>query len=200
MREFAQTSDLEPKALYGDYSQTEPHQMESRLQANTSPTVLGTQDLLATIDSVIAANRSVAGALLPMLHGIQDLLGYVPSTAVPRLADALNLSQAEVHGVLSFYHDFRTVPPGRHILRLCRAEACQAMGCNALETHLQKRHGLSFHETSTDGAVTLEPVYCLGNCACAPSLLVDGEVRGRVTSEKLDRWIQELRANAGGNP
>lgn len=173
--------------------------MDSRPQTNTSPAAHGTQDTLGTIDAVIAANRSLAGALLPMLHGIQDLLGYVPSTAVPRLANALNLSQAEVHGVLSFYHDFRTVPPGRHILRLCRAEACQAMGCDALETHLQQQHGLSFHETARDGSITLEPVYCLGNCACAPSLLVDGDVRGRVTQEKLDRWIQELRTTAGGN-
>ncbi len=174
--------------------------MDSRLQANTSPTVPGTPDPLATIDSVIVAMRSLPGALLPMLHGIQDVLGHVPGAAVPRLAEALNLSQAEVHGVLSFYHDFRTVPPGRHILRLCRAEACQAMGCDALETHLQKRHGLTFHETATDGSVTLEPVYCMGNCACAPSVMVDGEVRGRVTAGKLDQWVQQWRANAGGNP
>lgn len=174
--------------------------MESRPKASNSHTTLGIQDPLAKIDTVIAANRSLPGALLPMLHGIQDELGHVPAAAVPRLAEALNLSQAEVHGVISFYHDFRTAPPGRHILRLCRAEACQAMGCEALEIHLQKQHALSFHETATDGTVTLEPVYCLGNCACAPSVLVDGETRGRVTPEKLDRWIQEWRASAGVNP
>ena len=174
--------------------------MEPRPNASTSHAPLGTADPLATIDSVIEAHRGVAGALLPMLHGIQDALGHVPKAAVPRLAEALNLSQAEVHGVLSFYHDFRTEPPGRHLLRLCRAEACQAMGCDALETHLLGRHGLSFHGTTTDGAVTLEPVYCLGNCALAPSVLIDGEVRGRVTAEKLDRWIGELKADQGGNP
>ena len=174
--------------------------MEPRPNASTSHAPLGTADPLATIDSVIEAHRAVAGALLPMLHGIQDALGHVPKAAVPRLAEALNLSQAEVHGVLSFYHDFRTEPPGRHLLRLCRAEACQAMGCDALETHLLGRHGLSFHGTTTDGAVTLEPVYCLGNCALAPSVLIDGEVRGRVTAEKLDRWIGELKADRGGNP
>lgn len=173
--------------------------MESRPPARPPHPKPGSpQDPLATIDSVIEANRSLGGALLPMLHGIQDALGHVPPAAVPRLAEALNLSQAEVHGVLSFYHDFRTSPPGRHILRLCRAEACQAMGCEALETHLGQRHGLGFHETTPDGAVTLEPVYCLGNCACAPSVMVDGEVRGRVTSQKLDQWIGGFRSNGGG--
>ncbi len=172
--------------------------MEPRPQASTSHAMPGTRDPLSTIDAVIEAHRSVPGALRPMLHSIQDSLGHVPSAAVPRLAEALNLSQAEVHGVLSFYHDFRTSPPGRHVLRLCRAEACQAMGCEALETHLQQRHGLSFHETTPDGAVTLEPVYCLGNCACAPSVLVDGEVRGRVTSQKLDQWISGFRSIGGG--
>jgi formate dehydrogenase subunit gamma len=155
-------------------------------------------EVLAAIDAVIEAHRTLPGALLPMLHGIQDALGHVPAAAVPRLAAVLNLSQAEVHGVLSFYHDFRTSPPGRHVLRLCRAEACQAMGCEALETHLHQRHGLEFHGTTPDGAVTLEPVYCLGNCACAPSVMVDGEVRGRVTSQKLDQWIGGFRSNGGG--
>lgn len=172
--------------------------MEPRPQASTLPATPGTRDPLATIDAVIEVHRSMPGALLPMLHGIQDALGHVPAAAVPRLAEALNLSQAEVHGVLSFYHDFRTSPPGRHVLRLCRAEACQAMGCEALEAHLHQRHGLAFHETTPDGAVTLEPVYCLGNCACAPSVMVDGEVRGRVTSQKLDQWIGGFRSNGGG--
>ena len=174
--------------------------MEPRPPASTSQATPGTRETLATIDAVIETHRSLPGALLPMLHGIQDRLGHIPGGAVPRIAEALNLSQAEVHGVLSFYHDFRNEPPGRHSLRLCRAEACQAMGCDALENHLHQRHGLSFHGTSTDGSVTLEPVYCLGNCALAPSVLIDGEVRGRVTAEKLDRWIGELKADRGGNP
>lgn len=173
--------------------------MESRPEASNLPEAPGSRrEVLASIDAVIEGRRALPGALLPILHGIQDALGHVPADSVPRVAEALNLSQAEVHGVLSFYHDFRTSPPGRHILRLCRAEACQAMGCEALETHLGQRHGLGFHETTPDGAVTLEPVYCLGNCACAPSVMVDGEVRGRVTSEKLDQWIGGFRSNGGG--
>lgn len=164
----------------------------------TPPPAAVPDDASAVLDAVIARLRHLPGALIPLLHGIQDELGFVPGSAVPRLANALNLSQAEVHGVLSFYHDFRTSPPGRHVLRLCRAEACQAMGCEQLERHLQERLGITYHETTADGSVTLEPVYCLGNCACSPSMQVDGELRGRVTSERLDGWLEELRRNPGG--
>ena len=150
------------------------------------------------LDEIIAAHRHREGPLLPILHDVQAEWGMIPDAAQPVIAAALNISRAELHGVISFYHDFRTSPPGRHILRWCRAEACQAMGCEALETHLGQRHGLGFHETTPDGAVTLEPVYCLGNCACATSVMVDGEVRGRVTSEKLDRWIGGFRPAGGG--
>ena len=153
---------------------------------------------LDVIEAVIASNQGLPGALLPMLHGIQDRLGFIPDAAVPRLASALNLSQAEVHGVISFYHDFRTKPPGRHVLRLCRAEACQAMGCDGLEQHLQTRLGISFNQTTADGSLTLEPVYCLGNCACSPSVLIDGELHGRVTTQKMDHWIDGFRTESGG--
>ncbi len=144
------------------------------------------------VDVIIAALRHLPGALLPMLHGIQDRLGFIPPAAIPRLADALNLSRAEVHGVVTFYHDFRVTPPGRHVVRLCRAEACQAMGCARLEDRLRERFDLDFHRTTPDGALTLEPVYCLGNCAASPSIQIDGELRGRVTPERLESWLQEL--------
>jgi formate dehydrogenase subunit gamma len=146
------------------------------------------------IDQAIAERGSLPGGLLQVLHGIADRLGHIPPDAVARVAEALNLSRAEVHGVVSFYHDFRTTPPGRHVLKLCRAEACQSMGSEALAARLERRLGCGFHETSADGAVTLEPVYCLGNCAASPALLLDGQLRGRLTAERLDRIIDDLVA------
>ncbi|HET9620170.1 MAG TPA: formate dehydrogenase subunit gamma [Kofleriaceae bacterium] len=148
----------------------------------------------SAIDELIAETRTMAGALLPVLHAIQDALGFVPPASVPRIAHALNLSQAEVHGVISFYHDFRTSPPGRHVLKLCRAEACQAMGSEALAAHLTAALGVDFKHTSPDGALTIEPVYCLGNCALSPALLLDGKLRGRVTAEMLDGIIAACRS------
>lgn len=141
------------------------------------------------VRAAIAACVALPGALLPILHGIQDALGFVPPAAVPLVADALNLSRAEVHGVIGFYHHFRSEPPGRHVLGLCRAEACQAMGARALEAHVRQRLGIGFKETTADGAITLEAVYCLGNCACAPSALLDGAVRGRISIDEIDRLI-----------
>ena len=139
----------------------------------------------------IERHRDSAGALLPILHAIQQALGHVPPAAVPLLAQALNRSRAEVHGVISFYHFFRSTPPGRHVIQLCRAEACQAMGARALEAHARRTLGIDFHQTTTDGAFTLEPVYCLGNCACSPSLLIDGELHGRVDPERFDELLVE---------
>lgn len=127
--------------------------------------------------------------LLPILHGIQEALGHVPPASVPLIASALNLSRAEVHGVISFYHHFRSVAPGRHVLKLCRAEACQAMGARAIEAHVRDRLGIGFNETSADGAVTLEAVYCLGNCACAPSVMLDEQVHGRLSIDAIDRLL-----------
>jgi formate dehydrogenase subunit gamma len=144
------------------------------------------------IDDAIAANRTLPGALLPVLHAIQDALGFIPPDAVPRIARALNLSQAEVHGVISFYHDFRHAPPGRHVLKLCRAEACQAMGAEALAARLTARLGIAWRETTPDGALTIEPVYCLGNCALSPALMLDGQLRGRITADGLDGLIDGL--------
>lgn len=146
-----------------------------------------------TLARLIAAHPARQDSLLPILHGIQDELGWVPPAATEAIAKALNLSRAEVHGVISFYHHFRTVPPGRHVLQLCRAEACQAMGGAALEARAKAALGIGYHETTADGAVSLEPVYCLGNCACSPSLRIGDKVVGRVDRERLDALLAELR-------
>lgn len=141
----------------------------------------------AAIDDVLARLGQLPGALLPVLHGIQHALGHVPKDAVPIVAKALNLSRAEVHGVVSFYHWYRSEQPGEHVVHLCRAEACQAVGGRALEAHVKMRLGIDFHETTADGRYTLEPAYCLGNCATGPSLLIDMQLKGRVTPERFDR-------------
>lgn len=129
------------------------------------------------------------GGLLPMLHEVQEELGHIPAQAIAPIARALNLSRAEVQGVVSFYPDFRREPPGRHVLKLCRAEACQSVQGEALAEHVRRRFSVDFHQTSADGALTLEPVYCLGNCACAPAVMLDGEVHGRVTPAGLDKLL-----------
>ena len=146
-----------------------------------------------TVLSVCSQLKAVAGPLLPILHGVQGALGYVPKDAVPLIAAELNLSQAEVHGVVSFYHYFRSERPGRHVMHLCRAEACQALGATALEAHAKQCLGIDFHQTTTDAAVTLEPVYCLGNCALGPSVMIDDKVHGRVTAARFDQLVSRLR-------
>lgn len=143
---------------------------------------------------LIDARKAMPGALLPILHAIQDELGWVPPEATPLIATALKLGRAEVHGVISFYHHFRTQAPGRHIVQICRAESCQAMGAVALEAHARKQLGIDFHDTTADGAVTLEPVYCLGNCACSPAIRVDDEIVGRVDAARFDEMMAELRS------
>lgn len=127
------------------------------------------------------------------MHAIQDELGFVPHEAISRIATALNLSQAEVHGVLTYYHDFRSEPPGCHVLKVCRAESCQAMGSPALEAHIAEQHGAAMGETSADGELTVEPVYCLGNCALSPAVQLDGKVHGRVSAARLDALIKKAR-------
>lgn len=141
------------------------------------------------IRALAEAHAAEAGALLPILHAIQDRLGYVPKNAVPIVAEVLNLSRAEVHGVVTFYHFFRTQAPGKQTLYVCRAEACQSMGSRALENYARKKLGVDFHETTADGRFSLEPVYCLGNCACSPAVMVDETVYGRVTPERLDEIL-----------
>ena len=145
----------------------------------------------ATIREIAEAHAEVPGALLPILHAIQDQLGYVPESAIPIVAGVLNLSRAEVHGVVSFYHLFRRTPPGRKTIYLCRAEACQAMGARDLEALLKETLGIEFHETTEDARFSLEPIYCLGNCACSPALMIDETVHGRVTAERLGQILSE---------
>ena len=134
------------------------------------------------------------GALLPIFHRIQERLGYVPQEALPEIAQALNLSRAEVHGVMTFYHDFRATPPGRCVIKVCRAEACQAMGAEALISHAEQCLGTSLNSTAADGSATLEATYCLGNCALSPALLMDGHLKGRVTPERFDALLAAARA------
>lgn len=148
--------------------------------------------LTAHLRRLIDARKSLPGALLPILHAIQDELGWIPPEATPLIATALKLSRAEVHGVISFYPHFRTQPPGRHIVQICRAESCQARGAAALEAHARKRLGIDFHATTADRAVTLEAVYCLGNCACSPAIRVDDQIVGRVDAARFDEVIAEL--------
>jgi formate dehydrogenase subunit gamma len=139
------------------------------------------------------------GPLIEVLHAVQGALGYVPAESIPIVAEALNLSRAEVHGVVTFYHFFRETPPGRHMVSLCRAEACQSMGAEDLATHAKKRLGVDFHETTADGAFTLEPVFCLGNCACSPAAMIDGRLYGRLTPERFDALIGEQRKTGGSD-
>jgi formate dehydrogenase subunit gamma len=148
------------------------------------------------VQAALARCRHLPGALLPVLHAVQEALGYVPPEAVPLIAHGLNLSRADVHGVISFYPHYRTTPPGRHVLQLCRAESCQAMGAAALEAHAKRRLGIDFHATTADGAITLEPVYCLGNCALSPALLLDDELHGRVDAAAFDALVAQARGQA----
>lgn len=136
--------------------------------------------------AIIDSHRGLRGALLPMLHALQHEFGYVDAQAVPVLADVLNLSQAEVHGVVTFYHEFRQSHPGRHVVRVCVAEACQARGSDNLVAYLKSKLGVDLGQTSADGAFTLEAVYCLGNCALGPSALVDDRLMGRLTPARID--------------
>ncbi len=149
-----------------------------------------------TIRRIVDAHRALPGALLPLLHALQDEFGFVPEEAVPVIAGALNLSRAEVHGVISFYHHFRTSPPGRHVVQICRAESCQALGSEALEAHAKQCLGVDYHGTTGDGAVTLEAVYCLGNCACSPAIRIDDDIHGRMDGARFDALMDELRKEA----
>lgn len=147
----------------------------------------------ARLDRIIDERAGVPGPLLIVLHAVQEAFGYIPPVSVSTIAERLNLSRADVHGVISFYHHFRQTPPGRHTLYVCRAEACQSMGGRALESHAMQALGVGFHGTTADGALTLEPVYCLGNCALSPAVMIDGDVIGRVTPARFDALIAERR-------
>ncbi|MFB9978970.1 formate dehydrogenase subunit gamma [Mesorhizobium kowhaii] len=144
--------------------------------------------------AIVQELKGLEGPLLPILHGIQEEFGHVPQDALLVIAEALNISRAEVHGVVTFYHDYRSRPAGRHVLKVCQAESCQSMGSDAIAAKLKQLLGIGFHETTRDGSVTLEPVYCLGLCACSPAAMLDGEVIGRLDDEKLDEIVAEVRS------
>ena len=141
---------------------------------------------------IIAAELGPEGAALPMLHALQHAFGYVPTDAVPMVAAALNISRAEAHGIVSFYHEFRKTPPGRHVLQVCRAEACQAVGADALADHVRERLKVEWHGTTSDGAVTLEPVFCLGLCAIGPSGMLDGQPLARLDAGRVEAVLEHL--------
>ena len=148
------------------------------------------------VDDLVAAHRARPGALLPLLHAVQDALGYVPDDAVPAIARGLNLSRAEVHGVITYYHFFRGRKPGRHVVEVCRAESCKAVGADALLNHAEQVFGCKSHHTRADGMVTLEPVYCLGLCALSPALMIDGRPHARMTTDRLDRLAAAMEIAA----
>jgi formate dehydrogenase subunit gamma len=150
-------------------------------------------DLAPRLADILADHHGMEGALLPILHAVQSTWGHIPAEALPIIAKDLNISRAEVHGVVSFYHDFREEPAGRHVVKLCRAEACQAMGADRVAAHAKGALGVDWHGTSA-GGVTLEPVFCLGLCACAPAALVDGREVGRVDEARFDALLAEVTA------
>jgi formate dehydrogenase subunit gamma len=143
------------------------------------------------VSHVIGSHAGQDGPLLPILHDLQEAFGYIPDEVVPMIAEALNLSRAEVHGVVTFYHDFRREPAGRHVVKLCRAEACQACGGDALAARAEARLGVKLGDTTPNGSVTLEAAYCLGLCATAPSAMIDGRLVGRLDAKKLDALLTE---------
>jgi formate dehydrogenase subunit gamma len=145
----------------------------------------------AAVRRIVAQHKERPGPLLEVLHAIQASFGYVPEGAVPVVAEEMNLSRAEVHGVVTFYHFFRRTRPGAHTVSLCQAESCQSMGAKALAEHARKRLGIEFHQTTADGRYSLEPIYCLGNCACSPAAMIDGRLYGRVTPEAFDALIAQ---------
>lgn len=149
---------------------------------------------LERLGAIIAAHAAMPGPTLPTLHAIQEAFGFIPEAAIQMIADAENRTRAEIHGVVTFYHDFRQAPAGRHVVKVCRAEACQAMGGEAVAKRISSRLGLDFGETAADGSVTLENVYCLGLCATAPSAMVDDRLCGRLTPDKAERIVAETVA------
>jgi formate dehydrogenase subunit gamma len=142
---------------------------------------------------IITRESGREGATLPILHALQEAFGYIHAEAIPMIAETLNLTRADVYGVVSFYHDFRHDPPGRHTLKLCRAEACQSLGAESLAAHVRERLGVDWHDTTSDGAVTLQPVFCLGLCAVGPSAMLDGSPLGRLDEARIDAALDRAR-------
>ena len=156
---------------------------------NMPPMESWNTDIAATL---VAEHEDRPGGLIPALHALQERFGYIHDDAAPLLAAAFNLSRAEVYGVISFYHDFRREPGGRHVIKVCQAEACQAMGSRQLTEHARAVLGIDFHETTPSGDFSLEPVYCLGNCACTPSIMIGDDVYGRVDAKRFDAILSEI--------
>ena len=152
------------------------------------------QDISAQVGAILAAHTHREGPLLPVLHDIQAEFGFVPQSALPQIATALNISKAEVHGVVSFYHDFRSEPAGAHVIKLCLAEACQAVGADRIADLAKAALGVDWHGTTANGRATLEPVFCLGLCACGPAAMVDGTLIGRVDEARLDALVAKVTA------
>lgn len=142
-------------------------------------------------EDILREKKDMPGALLPILNALQEKFGYIEPEFVPVIAQTLNLSRAEVHGVTSFYHDYRQTPPGKRVIKICRAEACQSMAGRNLEDHVKQKLGIEYRGTTPSGEYTLEPVYCLGNCACAPAIMMDDKLYGRVTPEKFDTLLDK---------
>ncbi len=151
---------------------------------------------IETAREIAAAHKHRAGGLLPALHGIQDALGHVPPDAVPAIAAEFNLSRAEVHGVITYYHHFRATPAARHVIQICRAEACKAMGADALIAHATTHLGCELHGHSKDGEFTMEPAYCLGMCASSPAMMMDDKLHARLTPQRFDALVAEARSVA----
>jgi formate dehydrogenase subunit gamma len=146
------------------------------------------------VTEILEDHASLEGPLLPILHAVQSEFGHVPQAALPIIAEALNISRAEIHGVMSFYHDFKDHPGGRHTLKICRAEACQAAGGEAISVEALEKLGLDWHGTTTNGAVTIEPVYCLGLCACSPAMMLDDRPMGRIDADRIVATVEGARA------
>jgi len=149
-------------------------------------------NMSGTIKILLAAGATTPGELLPMLHKIQDTIGFIPAESIGDIAGSFNLSRAEVHGVVTFYHHFRTTPPALHQIQICRAEACQSMGGEQLAAHASKALGCEFHGKSADGKFGLEPVYCLGQCATSPAMMINDDIFARVTAERFDKIVAQL--------
>jgi formate dehydrogenase subunit gamma len=150
-------------------------------------------DALSKVKIILTNHRTEPEDLLPVLHAIQDDVGFIPADSVGDIAASFNLSRAEVHGVISFYHHFRTLPPAKHIIQICRAESCQSMGANALLVHAKKALGCELHEKDTEGNFSLEPVYCLGQCATSPAIMIDDKIYARVTPTRFDALLAKTR-------
>lgn len=151
---------------------------------------------MARVRAIATGLQHLPGALLPVLHAVQDALGHVPAAAVPVIAQVLNLSRAEVHGVVTYYHHFRSAPAGRHVVQVCQAESCKACGADGLMAHAQEALGCDGPGTRADGAVTLEAVYCLGLCASSPAIKVDDRLHARMTPTKMDQLVAALEVSA----